>query len=111
MGHLVKRQGFLEACEQWRKRSTLVPSGHLGAIFDGKVWNDFNSSDMQHFLSSPYCYLLTMNVDWFQPYERSTYSLGAIYLTIQNLPRDVRFKPDNIILVESYLVHMNQAIL
>ena len=40
MGCLVKRQGFLETCELWRKRSTLVPSGHLG---DGKVWNDFNS--------------------------------------------------------------------
>ena len=40
-----------------------------------------------------------MNVDCFQPYERSTYSLGAIYLTIQNLPRDVRFKPENIVLV------------
>lgn len=99
MGCLVKRRGFLEACELWRKRSTLVPSGHLGDIFDGKVWNDFNSSDMQHFLPSPYCYLLTMNVDWFQPYERRTYSLGAIYLTVQNLPRDVRFKPENIILV------------
>lgn len=37
-----------------------------------------------------------MNVDWFQPYERSTYSLGAIYLTIQNLPRNIRHKSENI---------------
>ena len=99
MGRLVKRQGFLESCELWRKRSNLIPSAHLGDIFDGRVWKDFSSPEMQNFLSSPHSYLLTMNVDWFQPYERHTYSLGAIYLTIQNLPRDVRFKPENVILV------------
>ena len=99
MGRLVKRQGFLESCELWRKRSNLIPSGHLGDIFDGRVWKDFSSPEMQNFLSSPHSYLLTMNVDWFQPYERHTYSLGAIYLTIQNLPRNVRFKPENVILV------------
>ena len=51
------------------------------------------------FLGSPFCYLLTLNVDWFQPFERDVYSLGAIYLTIQNLPRNIRYKPENIILV------------
>ncbi len=40
-----------------------------------------------------------MNVDWFQPYERGVYSVGAIYLTLQNLPRDQRYKPDNIIII------------
>lgn len=53
--------------------STHVPSGHRGDSSDGQVWNDFNSPKMQNFLSSPHCYLLTMNVDWFQPYERTTY--------------------------------------
>ena len=40
-----------------------------------------------------------MNVDWFEPYDRRVYSVGAIYLTIQNLPREERCKPENIILV------------
>lgn len=99
MGRLVKRQGFIEQCELWCERSTLIPPDYLGDIFDGKIWNDFHSPEMQNFLSFPHCYLLTMNIDWFPPYERNTYSLGAIYLTIQNLPRKVRFKPKNIILV------------
>lgn len=33
-----------------------------------------------------------MNVDWFEPFERGVYSVGAIYLTIQNLPRNERYK-------------------
>ena len=53
-------------------------------------------------LSSPHCWLLTLNVDWFEPFECGGYSVGAIYLSIQNLPRDVRFRPENIILVGVY---------
>lgn len=40
-----------------------------------------------------------MNTDWFQPYERGVYSVGAIYLTIQNLPREECYKLENILLV------------
>ena len=40
-----------------------------------------------------------MNVDWFEPFERGVYSVGVIYLTVQNLPREERYKPENIILV------------
>ena len=40
-----------------------------------------------------------MNVDWFEPFERSVYSVGSIYLTVQNFPIDKRYKPENIILV------------
>ena len=95
ISRLVSRPGFLEDCEKWRNRSTQVPSSFLGDIYDGCVWGEFNSV----FLGAPYCYLLTLNVDWFQPFERDVYSLGAIYLTIQNLPRNIRYKPENIILV------------
>ena len=90
ISRLVSRPGFLEDCD-----STRVPSSFLGDIYDGCVWGEFNSV----FLGAPYCYLLTLNVDWFQPFERDVYSLGAIYLTIQNLPRNIRYKPENIILV------------
>ena len=67
----------------------------MGDVYDGNVWKEF----LADFLSSPFSYLLTLNVDWFQPFERSMYSLGAIYITIQNLPRSIRYKPENVILV------------
>lgn len=40
-----------------------------------------------------------MDVDWFQPFVHTVYSTGAIYLTIQNLPRHERYKHENVILV------------
>ena len=40
-----------------------------------------------------------MNVDWFKPFERSTYSIGVIFLVVQNLPLSLQFKLENIIIV------------
>ena len=40
-----------------------------------------------------------LNIDWFNPYQDTQYSVGAIYLVVQNLPHSERFKVDNIILV------------
>lgn len=58
----------------------------------------FAAKDKYNFLTY-YCYLLTLNVDWFHPFSHSMYSVGAIYLTVQNLPRDQQYKEQNIILV------------
>ena len=73
---LASRPGFITACEQWRARVT-TSSNHtyLRDIYDGKVWHDFHS-----FLSQPFSYLLTLNVDWFQPFLHTQYSVGGIYL-------------------------------
>ena len=40
-----------------------------------------------------------MNLDFFQPYKHVQYSMGAVYLTVLNLPRTLRYKQENIILV------------
>ena len=86
--NLVKRKGFTKSCEMWRHRK--VPEGVACNIYDGEVWKWFNSNDGNNFLSSP-GYLLTLNVDWFESYKCGVYSVGAIYLTVQNLPRNERF--------------------
>ena len=39
-----------------------------------------------------------LNVDWIQPFEHTTYSVGVIYLVLMNLPRHERFKRENVIL-------------
>ena len=51
------------------------------------------------FLSEPFSFAFMINVEWFQPYKHLTYSVGAIYLTIFNLPRSMRYKLHNICLV------------
>ena len=96
---IIKRKGILEECEKWRSRETCIPDFCLGDIYDGNVWKLFCSDHGYNFLKSPHCFLLGLNVDWFQPFERSVYSVGAIYLTVLNFPRDIRYKPENIILV------------
>ena len=75
---LARSEGFLEMCESWRGRKTFIPDSYLGDIYDGNVWRDFDSVDKYNFLTSPYCYLTTLNVDWFQPFSHSLYSVGAI---------------------------------
>ena len=40
-----------------------------------------------------------INIDWFQPYTHTVSSVGVIYLVVMNLPRTLRFKLENIILV------------
>lgn len=99
MKHLLVNTGFIEKCEHWRKRASLISNEYLGDIYDGSVWRKFNSNEYDNFLAVPYSYLLTMNIDWFQPFSHTVYSTGAIYLTIQNLPRNERYKIENIIIV------------
>lgn len=96
---MINRPNFLQRCEHWRERCNIIPDGYLGDIYDGDIWHKFTSSEANNFLKSPYSYLLTMNIDWFQPFTRSVYSTGAVYLTIQNLPRCERYKSKNVILV------------
>ena len=51
------------------------------------------------FLSAACTYAFLLNIDWFQPYERSIYSVGVIYLVLLNLPRSLRYKRENIMLL------------
>ena len=68
-------------------------------IFDGDLWKDFQGYEGTPFLSEHLAFGLMINLDWFQPFKHSKYSIGAIYLTILNLPRSERYKPENVILV------------
>ena len=52
------------------------------------------------YFKNPGNLLLSINVDWFQPFVHTNYSVGALYLVILHLPREVRYKIENIILVD-----------
>ena len=91
---LVKKPSFLHNSEVWRRRNNFREFGYMCDLYDGDIWGEYSE-----FLAAPYNFLLTLNVDWFCPFEHSQYSVGAVYLTIQNLPISIRNKPENIILV------------
>lgn len=94
---LIRRPGFLEKCEKWRQRQ--IPDSVMADAYDGQIWADFQYVNGQPFLAEPNNFALMMNVDWYQPFKNSPYSVGVIYLAILNLPREERFKQENIILV------------
>ena len=94
---LFNRPSFHLECEEWRKRKT--QSNVYMDIYDGRIWKDFMSYDGKEFLSQPHNLALTMNFDFFQPYKHVSYSIGAFYLTVNNLPRHLRYKQENVILV------------
>ena len=94
---LLQRPGFTKSCEHWR--SWLRNSEVLRDIYDGKVWDDFQNLDGKPFLADNFTYAVMLNLDWFQPYKLSQSSVGALYLTIMNLPYNLRFKRENIILL------------
>ena len=79
--------------QKYWKTHTVAAGTYYADIYDGAVWKHFNEMDSVHNLN------LMMNVDWFNPYEETQYSVGAVYLVIQNLPRYERFKLTNIVLV------------
>jgi hypothetical protein len=70
--------------------STVAP---MVDVYDGKFWREHQD----RFLADPRLLALAGNLDWFQPFD-ITYSLGVFYFVILNLPREVRYLPQNIII-------------
>ena len=70
-------------------------------VYDGQIWNDFKIVDGKPFLSSEDIQGIgfMLNVDWYQKIKRTNYLVGAVYLTIMNLRRAVRFKRKSVILM------------
>ncbi|KAG1289834.1 hypothetical protein G6F64_014006 [Rhizopus arrhizus] len=94
---MFSRPGFESAIEAWRYRTR--HNNTMYDIYDGQFWNEFKDRDGNLFTSQARSLLFTLNVDWFQSSKRTVYSVGAVYLTINNLPRSIRYKKENIILV------------
>ena len=95
---LLLRPEFYTLCERWHHRSKdnqLI----LSDVYDGRMWNEFLNFNGNAFLATKNSIGFMLNIDWFQPYKHRIYSIGVIYLAIMNLPRSIRFKMENIIIV------------
>lgn len=95
LNQMMKRKNFLQKCNDWRTR--VSPSNFMTDIYDGQIWQSFFGDDGRFPEENYFGFLL--NVDWFQPYQRRVTSIGAMYLTCVNLPREERYKKENIIVV------------
>ena len=105
---LVKRPGILEIFSKWKLHQ--IPEGVMSDVYDGEMWKSFLfTADQKELLSSKYTLGLLLNADWFQPYKHVTYSTGAMYISILNFPRQLRYCHGNTFVIGSYLGHMNQS--
>lgn len=91
------RPTFYLNCQHWRSRSS--EQNVLSEIYDGRIWKEYQYVEGVPFLAAPCTFGFILNVDWFQPYTHTVYSVGVIYLTIMNLPRTLRYKRENIIII------------
>lgn len=97
ISEILGRDRVLDMCEKWRSRK--VPEGYLGDVYDGRVWQEFQEVNGKPFLSQSYNVGIMLNCDWFQPFDFSEYSVGVMYAVILNLPRAVRYKHENVVIV------------
>ena len=98
---MFRRPGFEDSLRHWTNRSTY--ENLYTDIYDGQVWKTLKESsieDSANFFRDEMAdsHLgLMLNLDWFQPYDGTTYSIGVMYAAICNLPRDIRFKRENLL--------------
>ena len=92
------RKDFEMSCRKWAERKNETEA--LFDIYDGVVWKEFKDDNDELFFKKEYADThigLMLNMDWFQPFINSQYSVGVIYAVICNLPRCERFKPHNVL--------------
>ena len=89
----VRHSDFVSRCNRWRKRN--IDSTLLADIYDGRLWKE----EADGYLENDHNLYGLINIDWFQPFKHTTEPVGAIYLVLANLPRELRFKEDNVMLL------------
>ncbi len=92
------RKNFEMSCRKWAERKNQTEA--LFDIYDGMIWKSFEGDNGEPFFTKECAEThigLILNMDWFQPFINSQYSVGVIYAVICNLPRSERFKPYNIL--------------
>ncbi len=97
LSRLFNQENVQQRCEHWRSHSS--SPGVYNDIYDGEVWKKFQVVSGRPFLEATNNLCLKLNLDWFNPFDHLTYSVGVLYLVIENLPRCERYKLENIIIV------------
>src|SRR5262245_26276531 len=104
--------GFENSLRHWASRSSY--DNILTDIYDGQVWKNFKESTNEssaNFFRSEVAdsHLgLMLNLNWFQPYDGTVYSIGVIYTVICNLLRDIRFRRENMLIL-GILLGLNEV--
>lgn len=104
LADMYQRPGFENSLRHWTNRTTF--DNLICDIYDGDIWKTFKEDPFdqksalffRHEKADSHLGLV-LNLDWFQPYSGLTYSIGVIYAAIANLPHDIRFKRENMLIL------------
>jgi hypothetical protein len=101
---MYQRPGFENSLRHWVNRSSY--DDILCDIYDGEIWKTFKDEPFGEDSALFFCnekadsHLgLIVNLDWFQPFDGVSHSTGVLYASIANLPRDIRFKRENMLVL------------
>jgi hypothetical protein len=103
--HLLSRADIQECFWNYRKEQGNVPEGVYGDLPHGSVFRHYqtlqkdNSHDNWFSKDGEFDVFFQMNQDAFQPFDRTVYSVTALYVAIGNLPRQIRHHQRNMLLV------------
>ena len=100
LAELLSRPDAVAACKHWKPRRSVA--GVYSDVYDGNIWKNFfedSGRDGFPFLAEGINLMLSLNIDWFQPYKHTAFSVGVMYLAVLNLPRELRFRKENILIV------------
>ncbi|GET64913.1 uncharacterized protein LOC114460739 [Rhizophagus irregularis DAOM 181602=DAOM 197198] len=100
---LYRRPHFERLLRHWSNHRQF--DNILTDIYDGQIWKTFRETDDENSakffrpeVADSHLGLM-INLDWFQPYDGTFYSIGVIYAAICNLPRNIRFKRENLLVL------------
>ena len=80
---LLQRQDVRKALA----RNIIQHEGAYFDIYDGKVWRQFKDPHGHLYFNDRRNLAGMFNIDWFQPFEGSEHSLGAMYMVLLNLQK------------------------
>lgn len=91
----ANKPGFLDLINT---RKTHSP-GVIQSVQDGTVWRDIlKDKDGNVFMNKRNSLMLSLFYDGYTPYSTRRYSSTLVCFAILNLPEDMRFRPENMIL-------------
>ena len=102
LGWLISSSGFLNPCERWGgHKGNDVPTGYLTGVFDDRLWREWETKNGTSISRSAKKSSVYASINWFQPFDHTQYNVGVVYLVVLNLPRAMRFKPENVIIIST----------
>ena len=97
----LSRPGFNELTTRHQTRHQ--QKGILRDVYNGRMWRQFKNFMGVDFHNQERRLGLMLNLEWFQPFHHSPYSVGVLFVTIMNLPREEQYKNRMTFLLEFWV--------